>query len=249
MSDPRNGQRVHEGAAQTAINTYRRDGRVVTLVGTFHMAEPDYYQTLRKRVDELEAGGAVVQYEGVNNDASSPSVTDVERKAVEALRESTEARYEPVHMLDFGWVAQRDSVLYTDGPAFWRPVDVPALDVVRLFGPRRLLDQPAITAPAMQIQVIKAMDTSSVEYAKFRAMARTKFIEMADMRIDDSTTEAVIYAWREFHAVLAILGAGQDVVAIWGAPHLRGLDQVLVRNEFELADSEWVTAIAGSVDT
>jgi hypothetical protein len=107
-ADPRRGQRVHEGHVQTAVNTYAHPGsRTVTPIGLAHMAEPDCFQQVRRRVDEAEAWGAMVLYERTNWDVDSEARTEEELAGPRAFRDSIFDRYKPFHMLNLCWPRKR----------------------------------------------------------------------------------------------------------------------------------------------
>ncbi|RZS32484.1 hypothetical protein EV193_112118 [Herbihabitans rhizosphaerae] len=212
------------------------------------MAERGYYENIRERVDKAEADGALIQYErtdwkGVEENAR----TDEERDAVRAFGDSISDRYLPLHILDLGWQCQPESVLDEVGPD-WQLIDAGAMNLVRLYGPRRMMLAPQVTQPKKQITQLSRLKPGSMPFRLARNAMMNSYLALFDRNrqknpSEDPIDQLVIYTYRELCAALAILDTDRDVVSMWGGAHLWGLDEVLTRNQFVLTDSEWITAV------
>lgn len=249
------GQRTHARTLQTAVNTYRHpDGRTITIVGIEHIAEADYYLRMRKLVDELEAEGAQIRLEHTNpRHAADAARTEAERSAVEGFRADARQRFSAYHAVGLPWIDQAESAMGEPGPN-WVHSDVDVIDFIRLVGPHVMASRPQSAGShrlAQQVERIKAAG---------RPLARRAALLLIRSNLVDGMIKRGIYVrrheipegwwlhrivntWRECEEMRKVLARDGDTVLIWGAVHMLGFNEILTRNDFELVDTEWLTAI------
>ncbi|OLF05546.1 hypothetical protein [Actinophytocola xanthii] len=238
------GVRTVKNELQTAVNVFTHpDGRTVTIVGIEHLGTPEYFAQLRKVVDELEAAGASVRLETFQGQDNADAARDqAELEALRRLHDSIASRFNAWSELGLSWIGQRDSVMST-APS-WTHSDVADIDLVRVLGPEY---HPA---SGKELQ-------SKIEWIRQRnatyGLALLRYLEgwkqvrrgddvQKDKHHVDWWAKQVISSWRECVELTKVLGQEGDTVLIWGAPHMKGLSQGLLRNGFELVDTQWFTA-------
>lgn len=247
---PYAGLRVRRGHVETAIHTFRRmeDGRTITLIGTQHVGEPDYFAELRKVIDEVTAAGAVVHWDllrGKSADAEAAAQTSAERAAFGELnRETLDTTPNTPKRIGLGWVRQVEGL--PPGPD-WVNTDVTAVDMVRLLGPvRASRRRPSVGARMLETVIAKyEADLSDANRRFVQACYYSQLKKSVRRRargIADPVRAAVVGTWRECNAVAVALAETRDVVMVWGAGHLAGFAAILLRNGFGLASTRWVFA-------
>lgn len=266
------GVRRDQGDLQTAMRTYQRasDGKVVTLLGTLHMAEAAFYRAQREEVDKLVALGAEVHYEGSLDTPEGAYLTDDEAAAVTRLRAVIDTLYsDAFRTFELDWERQTKGAMAP--AATWHNIDINDLDTVRLLGPGDVqLDR---TAAAIRSMMAIYSDTSKSHALRQFALARfiasyvgamcsttferrLKAVVLALTNTvrrlllkrpirdkPDEVAKSVIWTYREYLAILAALKTPKPVVMIWHGHHLPGLGNALLRNGFTLTDTQWHTAI------
>lgn len=140
--------RVVDKGLHTAVQEFRHpDGRVITIVGCVHMAEPDYFAQVARTVKRLEFAGATVYLEGVGfadsrlNKGSWP--VDIQH-ATQVQREAIDIQFNRLpELFDLPWIYQGDErSALTPYPDTWRQSDCSSYDMALLLGP---LNTPLVT--------------------------------------------------------------------------------------------------------
>lgn len=219
--------------------TRAEDHRVVTLVGTAHVAEAGYFQALAAFVAAVQADGAVVHFEG-----GDPAPEDVLDTLVEREREAYRVLGSAMSGLDrlgvaAGLVHQRDGLPEQDD---WVNTDVTALDMIRMLGPRTILARADRERADRLGELVDHQRTvRSVRWLLRNLGHVTRVTDLWSR----SATSGLTLDWRNAIAASAALAvpAGSHVVAIWGCKHLPGIGELLARNDFVLEDVRWFTAM------
>lgn len=239
---------------QTSICQFTNpEGRIVTLVASEHIGDPDYYAQLRKIVDDTAAAGAQVRVETLRRGEDDKARNDFEAAGLEALNRQIDGRFQVCQALGLPWVGHRESAMAPDPT--WIVSDAHAMEMVRLQGAQHLERDPQLTGPQRLLAIVEDLKakaaTSKVARWSVRHM-RNRIVNQVLQRgqeIQDGILHAdwwsrqTIYAWRECQEALKILAAPGDVTAVWSSCHIRGLSEVLLRNRFELTHTQWLTAI------
>ncbi|GAA2617176.1 hypothetical protein [Paractinoplanes durhamensis] len=223
--------RVRRRRLQTAVRRYLHPGtgRTITVIGTYHLAKPAYWQDLREVIDKLEANGAVVHCEGSTKSHPDDDVTDEERQIVDQLVRAGTLERRRIKAL--GWTGQVEGLGYPDS---WRVVDLSTAEIVRRLG-------PALGRHAAAHKM-RGMDWPDIDRAGFNKLRLKITFLFRFMAADNLVIKAsngsgpsddVIVKARDQHALAEAAGADQDLVMIWGLAHLPGLDAGLIALGFE----------------
>jgi hypothetical protein len=230
---------VDKRQVQTSIRLFVDPGtdRQITVIGTFHLGEPGYYQGLREAIDKLEANGAVVHCEGPYRLNPDDDVTDEQHELLALLDRVGVLMTQRVGEL--GWTAQAAALGY---PPSWQRIDLTNLEIIRRMGMEQarskirkmvgFLDWPDGDRNGlnrMRLQIALLM----------RLMSQDKTIVQAAQR---ETTDKVIVEARNEVALQAVAGTDHDTVLIWGLTHMPGLDAGLTEQGFvRSGDPQWHT--------
>jgi hypothetical protein len=238
--------RFRRGTLQTPVHhyTHPRTGRRITVIGTMHMGEPDYYTGLRTVISNLEARGALVQCEA---SALLPhdqhGLTDDERTVLTTreLRQELELR----RITELGWVRQLDALDY---PERWQLVDLDMLEIIRRVGPAVML-----RGEQRGIKMFDRPDNDPRSIERFRLTLHLMFTmfqltvlisaQRASRKKPSTGIDAVLIDQRDAVALAGVASTEQDVVLVWGCAHLPGLEAGITEQGFaRTGDTEWHTA-------
>lgn len=235
--------RLVDSALQTPVYRYVHadTGRQVTLIGAIHIGEPSYYTALRSVIDDMEATGAAVQCEGSSLlRGTGLDLTEQEQEVMADLRRMR--ALEKRRVAELGWVGQLDGLGY---PPRWQVVDLSPPEIMRRTG---------VETMRLQVQrMIRGFDWAEGDRRGlarlrlkmaigFRILARNeKRISQAVRR---NPADAVLLDERNALALSGVADTFRDVVLIWGAAHLSGLDAGLREQGMVRAgEPEWYTAL------
>jgi len=216
----------------------------VTLVLLQHVGEAAYFRQLQRIIGDLEAAGAVVQYErlGTPSAGEMGAATDEERAALATLDAREDALDEVRAFL--GWQHQRDGLVYHPT---WRNVDLTALQLVQMIGPAEIIMksvQDKVTHPADDREIQR---NATIVMLILRLQARDRFgvlLRLMYRATDDADASRIILDYRSRFAVEG-LPADKDAALIWGSEHLDTLAKYLRQQGFRRKGrATWVSFAA-----
>ena len=233
------------GKIQTPVVFYEHPGtkKIVALVATIHIAEQEYFDNLQKIINDLGANGYKVLFEKVGKltPEEEQSFTPKERgiwKQLDFLSSIIQ------HLADIMSLKHQSSGL-TYGPS-WINTDMKMHDVIRL-----LADHDVDFFKGKDIKSFK-IDKSNEAQIKWLfdkifchfilVMIIASVIGRFSKR--DKGMKKVILERRNDIAFKGITEhlPNHNVVSIWGAAHLRGIEALLKKEGFKEIRKEWFTA-------
>lgn len=178
------GGRVVNHGLQTAVQEHRHpNGRVVTIVGCVHVAEPEYFQRIREVVDKLEANGATVYMEGVGQattEALWSEMPEEVRNAAEAQNAALHIQYTGLpDLFEVPWIYQGDdkSALFPY-PETWRSSDCNKLDMFYLLGPEAMAEVAPLAKHFEHYKRLKEKDPYGLAFTVARQKYWARYIEV-----------------------------------------------------------------------
>ncbi len=130
--------RVRRGVAQTPVVRYenRKTGRTVMLIASMHIGTNAYYKELNDIIAGLEAGGAIICYEGIRPAAEEEwAAAAAGEHAVRGFPKTISDRGLPAACRYLGWVEQGAGLKYSPS---WRNADITDLELGRQAQPRNI---------------------------------------------------------------------------------------------------------------
>ncbi|MFI7077130.1 hypothetical protein ACIBO1_07545 [Micromonospora sp. NPDC049903] len=215
-----------------------------------HVGTPAYFTGLLDTISDAENGGAAVHTEFIRSQPIPPDVIEEERRVLEAMKSGGPCEDRAIATL--GWVHQREA--FGDIPPSWQEHDLDPLQIIRLAGPT------VIGAQIARHQRRFAWATDDWQTRRPRAAALFALQAAIGLRIGASRgTKKIPYTpgdeilidARDRAALQGIDSTDRDVVMIWGAVHVRGIDTGLHARGFtHTADPEWRTvAVLPTIST
>lgn len=220
----------------------------ITLVGMIHVAQFPYFRAIQDIIDERERDGATVHYE---------MVADVRPEGAQAPQQDVEKadRLKSTMLAIYGWFKDSGLVLQTESLEYkshWENHDSTLLELVgamsnlsvrRLSGIVGLYDRLFNNMKPAEQQKFVLKFAESIE----KSMARDHQANWLS-RVLLGNLQRPLLDYRNEIALEAIdrsmeTGSVSDFALIWGAAHLRGLGQGLVRRGYEKSDQYQVNAI------
>jgi hypothetical protein len=255
------GGQIVNGIFQSAVQEYRHPGdRSILLIGLAHVAEPEYFATIRAITDQEEKDGATVLFEGVRGHTECREMSDEERLAIATQDQVLNAQNRDIlSLFDLPWIEQDESVL---APCFtrWERADANELDMIRLLGPRnaaKVSSQAALLEHYRQLKETKGADSAEFKLAKAQVVAgKTGLGFSADVARERSNGHQdqsgnrwmlpYVFTYRECVAALRTLETPGNVVLLWHPGHMIHIGQIFVRNGFVPSeDVLWLTVFRG----
>lgn len=195
-------------------------------MGTIHVGDESYYDSLSRQLASFAAAGAAIHYELVSTVSDAP-----EEK--QKILDSTHSTHEDSMSFLFsalGGVSQKKFLKF---PSNAVNIDLSDLDVLHLLGERKF--RKLFAPPSAPLEG----DVS--ENADYRNLAR-KLLRHANLTLALSSlvpshrsSSKVVLDMRNSLAVSAALDApAKEVVLVWGAGHLRGMIKILKRKGFKI---------------
>lgn len=229
-----------DGDMYLPVDTYRRAGQDVVLLGMIHVAPAAFYEKARTLLEHFDERGYRILAEGMGRvEGDDFELREFDRGLLEHYEQLRERARLINSMLAgaTGMVTQVDA--FPDWQQ-WERADLSALEMMRLRGIKPM--------PPMDERVVAA-------FADWLARPRSKALIYSFVR---STPRMLSILWplhsllgslvlhhRNRHAILHALEIPQNAVLPWGAAHLPGMGKLLVQNGFELADRSWLLAYPG----
>ena len=216
-------------------------GRTITLIGMMHVGEPRYYTDVKAAVAECEAGGAVIHCEGSGKrlaDESLIGLTPAEAELIQELQRGERLKAQRLPM--FGWVEQLTAL--APFPETWQFIDLGRVEVIRMTGTDELLRNTRRTNNLMDW----ADDDTKTPYVCRISIALGFRQHASDSpRIQRKLTlpiHQVLVEHRNKLAMDAVHATRQDVVLLWGAKHLPGMEADLRDHGYQRVAETWRTA-------
>lgn len=241
------GMRLHNREVQTAVVDYVHPERpTITLVGTVHVAMPGYFAELRSVIEAYERQGAVVHREAINEvtiDPLDPELTESERSmCIEPFNEAE--MHEFMTTVGFPFVRQSQALAPA---ATWTTVDIHMIDRVRMVSPRLIFGMAARRHVHHTKRVTRFAEFSPKKKRRIRNVSMFAWRHLARKTSRGrgrprGPGRHVTDTWRKYHACSAAIRSRQDVVVIWGAGHLVGFGDILIRNGYKPDEPTWYTA-------
>ena len=216
----------------------------VTLIGTCHLAEPEYFDTIQNITNEQHDAGAAVHYERVrcsspHAEATAPRLV---QRNVRLLRQVTQgADQEVAEML--GLVHQSAALTYPDT---WENHDISELvaasymNTTSLFVLAKLAKLSAYVASRTPTEVRAQEFLAAMQFA-------SRSTELPNMPFFGS----LFATTRTRRNDIALAAADQelqnnpatDLTLLWGSDHLAGLGEGFEARGFEKIDEQAIVAI------
>jgi hypothetical protein len=221
MKAIRKTSRGLETRIQTYVNNYDKH---ITTVGAMHAATEESWRELINYLVAAEKDGAEIHLEGVQ---PAEGTTEDEKTGIAALL-SLMALGRSVAELT-GLQYQKDA--FVNAPA-WKAHDVTVLDVVRKMNKKILLYIANIGSEDIRISPSKALwSLRNIHILSFFG----SFIPLTRQIVG---SEGILHQ-RNYFATEAAFNTQSDVVLVWGAAHLPGMDKILRRNGYRRESTEW----------
>lgn len=231
--------RVRYGVLQTPVRTYAMPGGgpSVTLIGTVHFGERAYYDRIHDRAVRLEAGGALVQYEGVVAAGGELAAVRGNQAPADASDHVTGNTQLAAFLAYLGWVTDDEMRLEPT----WQNVDMSFGDLMKAAG----TDAFAVVPGQAEEQTagIPRKRLGALVAAAFAAQVRRGTIGLDAGAADGKKDrfEFVVIDERN-NLVLGGIPPERDAVLIWGSAHLPGLAAGLEERGYEQVGEEWIRA-------
>ena len=240
-----NGPRRVNGKLQTPVIFYEHPvtKRIVVFVATIHLGEPEYFVELQKCIDSLVSGGYKVLFEGVQKltPEEEECLTDKERRVSRQLQVLFELVQEIGKLMSLQY--QKSGLTYD---TTWINTDVSQYDLIRLLVSQNVtllkkekgveeLFNDEVGKLAVRWLVNKLFD----QFIAFAVIAYVASLFLPNKRklrriILDNRNEVGL---RGINECLS----RSNVVTIWGAGHLRGIEKSLKGYGFREIRREWFT--------
>lgn len=223
-------------ALELATRHYvHEDGTDVALVGVAHVAEGSFFEAVGGQLAEAD----VVLFEGVGGGPTEDSGEGGLNGAYVALADG------------LGLVFQHDALDYSGEN--WRNSDLTLEELAAAGGDDDLAD---LLNGGREVRKMEKLATKAGKSKMVRAMTRVMLVEslprseaMMEIALGPSMYETVVVKRNE--RVQSDLGEcrGQKVAVLYGAGHLRELEERLLGEGFTPGDEVWTVAITADPET
>lgn len=243
------------GVVTTPIQTYSHPefNNEISLVGMTHLAEPSYYETVQKILDNQDAAGTVIHYERLQEPTTEQrqNLTPRQIAKMRLLGAIMSEIYSWGETSDF--VQQLDHLQYRD---HWENHDANRLDLLdHMNGPRLFLQYLTIQAIGVAISRVephqrRKMIQEGLAEARQKPANNPAPTSRKD-RLTDILTGFDDYAVLDYRNEIALdafddqqaVFPGSDVSLVWGVDHLPGLGAGLVERGYQKVDETSLIAI------
>jgi hypothetical protein len=213
-------------------------GRRLTLVGTMHLGDAAYYETLSALLADLAAAGAAVHYERIRR-ADDADLTDGERAELDGVEASGYPAGLDAFVGVLGLELQGERLVL---PAGARNVDVSDVELLRGLGEeryRRLVARPEITIDERSAPLARPVFRFLLKHGgkldRLRAIS-SRHRRVNRFMIGERNRVALAEALRVL--------PDHDVVLVWGTAHLPGLARELRRLGYCVRAEQWLRVCA-----
>lgn len=246
--------RTRGGVLQTAVKHYvnHATGRKVTLVGAIHVGKTAYYEQMQQLIDKAETAGAAILYEGVGkiDEEDIGRLPADQREIVHQMHTAFKG------MERFGETFFEDDVVYQKkGLQYkddWVRTDLDMDHVSSLFaeaeidflGVKDLDVEQQKDLSNVPVEVLGALRTFFATVIKLLSGIAQVRLYAGGWTRKSRMTNHIIITMRDEVGAKGILQQvhTSDVLSIWGAAHLPGIEQYLLQAGFSLEETEWLDA-------
>ncbi len=247
---PSKSIRKKNNIIQTPIISYSRpaDRRKIALMGTIHIAEKEYFSILQNIIGHFENKcGFKILYEGLRPD-EDPSNNEEEKKIWSQME-----RF--FNMLNFasersGLAYQMNGLEYQNNKENWVNSDMQAGELIRLLAADGITSKeidkffPAFERAGSFLNNIRLSEL--FPYIMDFCLRNMGLLALLSYflpnrspilkHIIESRNRVALQKIKEY------LQLGDNILAIWGASHLRGLEKGIKKMGFRKLDTLWVDA-------
>ncbi|HKX24254.1 MAG TPA: hypothetical protein VJM46_03370 [Candidatus Saccharimonadales bacterium] len=223
------------------VYTHPGTGRRVTLIGMVHVAEPRYFAEVKEAIEKCEANGAVVHNEGSAKRLADESViglTPGEAELIQELQRCERLKAQRLPM--FGWADQNIAML--PYPDTWQFIDLSRVEIIRMTGTEELLRN---TRRMNHMMDWADGDTKTPYACRLSIAVAFRRCASNSPRVQKKLVQPihrVLIDHRNKVALDAVHASTQDVVLVWGATHLPGMEADLRAHGYVRLEEAWRTA-------
>lgn len=234
----RRALRVRRGEVETVVRVFEAPGgaggRLLHLVGTMHLGDATYFETLSALLADLAVAGSAVHYERIRR-ADDADVTDEERDQLDRIAANGIPQALDAFVGVLGLELQGERLALPPGA---RNVDVSDVELLRSLGwerYRRLLARPDVTLDERAAPLARPMFAFLLKHG--RALDRLRALSRRQRRVNRfligaRNRVALAEGLRELQ--------DHDVVLVWGTAHLPGMARHLRREGYRLRAERWL---------
>jgi len=204
--------------------THRISGKRITTVGVMHAATDASWSELIDFLKEKENQGAAIHLEGVQEAVGR---TDYERASINTLTSLMMLGKKIANLT--GLTYQTDA--FANAPR-WEKHDVTKLDVVQKMSQKTLKVLGQVSAEDITISPRKAL------WSLRNMHIIAPLGNLIPFTRGIISSEGILHQRNRF-AVSAALDTDRDVVLVWGAAHLPGMDRILRDAEYDRSAHSW----------
>jgi len=245
--------RTRGGVLQTPVRylQHPETGRKVTLVGAIHIGKKSYYGQMQDLVDQAAENGHTILYEGVGqvdkeDVAKMPASQQIVVKQMQQMMSLMAWMSE--HCFEENVIYQKQGLSY---PKSWIRTDLELSDVARLMSDAGVTMVPegkdgadlSIPSgiPVEAVSVIRKV--AGIAITLLPGIHRVSgWLKVFSKR--QQARDHIIINLRDDVATAGILqhAAETDVVSIWGAAHLPGIETRLAAEGYQRKSTVWLDA-------
>ena len=213
---------------EVATDIYTKGRRSIAVAGVCHIADEAFWQGLQRRIDGYENMGYSVQYERIRNDLKqdtgvAPGSTT---KLYDMLADMT------------GLVAQNNGLEYRE---HWRNTDLTLSQMMEFSHAASLFDLIAQAKDSLE----KLVALGGTERLGRDIRTGLRWMPILQHVVPKNhERNAIIIDLRNALAADAMLNVEGNVVAIWGAGHLKGIGELLCEEGFKRESRLWTPAVS-----
>ena len=222
------GLRRRNSSMEVATDIYTNSGRSIAVAGVCHVADGSFWQGLQRRIDGYENMGYSVQYERIRNDLKQDS---------SAAPGGTTKLYDLIADMT-GLVAQNNGLAYKD---HWRNTDLTLSQMMEYSHAVSLFDLIAQAKESLE----RLVELGGTERLGRDIRTGLRWMPILQHVVPKNhERNAIVIDLRNALAADAMLNAEGNVVAIWGAGHLKGIGELLREEGFKLESRVWTPAVS-----
>lgn len=199
---------------ETPLLVLTKEERTAVLIGMIHIAQPSFFEEVLGRLNAYERMGFAILYE----DIEQIPKTSEGKESMESIR----AAYRRQGLVDqMSVIKPREK---------WLLADFPRERLV-------LVQEEVMALPEFkQAAELGKVDPDKLVQNFLQALYSTGSLDVSSMNFVSS---------RDEYAAAVILDTlnTQDVATFWGASHLRGIAQRLMKQGYQVVNQEWLPAI------
>lgn len=213
--------RINEGEFQTATATYEKDGKSLTLIGTVHVGESEYY---RRQNSEFK------NFDKVCYELVAPKNTKVRKDFLMGMI---------VNNL-LGLSHQLNEVDYTAKNLVHADLDFKQMsEIVKSRGDNLLTLALKITAESVQAENLRGK-----RQPKFGSAKKVLAEQLVDSTIPNTLNQILVEDRNQYALDVAFkeLENNKNVALYYGAAHLKDFHERLLKKGYKVKNMRWETA-------